>query len=251
MELLTSPEAWIALLTLTAIEIVLGIDNVVFIAILASRLPPEQQARARFLGLAAALVSRIILLLLISVIVALTEPLFTVLGNEISGRDLVLLAGGVFLLGKSTVEIHSQVEGLGHEHKSGKPATMASVVAQIFVLDVVFSLDSVITAIGLADDVPVMIAAIVVAMGVMMVAAGRISAFIDKHPTLKVLALSFLLLIGLTLVVEAFEIHVPKGYVYFAMAFSLGVEMLNIRARVKRLQREAKASLSGSKSSSA
>jgi len=238
IELLSDPNAWIALLTLTAIEIVLGIDNVVFIAILAGRLPKEQQARARFLGLAAALVSRVVLLLLISVIIALTEPLFSVLGVEISGRDLVLLVGGLFLLGKSTVEIHAEVEGKEHGRTNAKAATMGAVVAQIFVLDVVFSLDSVITAIGLAEEVPIMIAAIVVAMIVMMVAAGSISGFIERHPTLKVLALSFLLMIGLMLVVEAFDVHVSKGYIYFAMAFSLAVELLNIRARLRRRRRE-------------
>ncbi|MEZ5977731.1 MAG: TerC family protein [Planctomycetota bacterium] len=234
MELLTSPEAWIALLTLTAIEIVLGIDNIVFIAILAGRLPKEQQARARSLGLLVALVSRIALLVAIDWIRRAVEPLFTLLGQEISGRDLVLLVGGLFLLGKSTVEIHHNVEGDDDHHAKGKAATLVGVVSQIFVLDVVFSLDSVITAVGMADDLPVMIAAVVVAVGVMLIASGPISAFIDRHPTLKVLALSFLILIGVTLVAESFDLHVPKGYVYFAMAFSLGVEMLNIRARTKR-----------------
>ncbi|HYP15407.1 MAG TPA: TerC family protein [Bryobacteraceae bacterium] len=227
---LADPNAWVALLTLTSLEIVLGIDNIIFIAILAGRLPAAQQARARFVGLMVALVSRLLLLLSIAWITRLTAPLFSVFGHGISGRDLVLILGGLFLLAKSTHEIHSRLEG--EEDKAhGKAApTMFSVVAQIMVLDIVFSLDSVITAVGMVDEIPVMMTAVIIAVAVMLIASGSISSFVDRHPTIKMLALSFLILVGTTLVAEGFGQHIPKGYVYFAMAFSVGVEMLNLKA---------------------
>jgi predicted tellurium resistance membrane protein TerC len=226
-----TPEILIALVTLTALEIVLGIDNIVFISILSGKLPGEQQKRARTLGLGLAMFSRIALLLSISVIIGLTKPLFEIFGEELSGRDLILLAGGLFLLGKSTFEIHERLEG--HEaHANVRVApSFASVIIQIILLDVVFSLDSVITAIGTADDVEVMIAAVMIAVGVMLVSATPISEFVEEHPTVKMLALSFLLLIGMSLVAESFDQHIPKGYIYFAMAFSVFVEMLNLRLR--------------------
>jgi predicted tellurium resistance membrane protein TerC len=229
----SSPEIWIALVTLTALEIVLGIDNVVFISILAGKLPGEQQQRARTVGLSLAMFSRIALLFSISLIIKLTKPLFTIFGEEFSGRDLILLGGGLFLLGKSTFEIHEKLEG--HEgHASARIApSFASVIAQILILDIVFSLDSVITAIGTADDVEVMMAAVVIAVGVMLVSAGSISGFVEEHPTVKMLALSFLLLIGMSLVAESLDQHIPKGYIYFAMAFSVFVEMLNLRLRAR------------------
>jgi predicted tellurium resistance membrane protein TerC len=226
---ISDPQAWIALATLTALEIVLGIDNIVFISILSDKLPREQQARARRVGLALAMFGRVALLLSIAWIMRLTTDLFTVLGTGVSGRDIILLAGGLFLIGKSTYEIHDKMEGGSHRGEVGPGASFASVIIQILLLDLVFSLDSVITAVGMADDVPVMVAAIVIAVGVMMLSAGRISDFIGRHPTIKMLALSFLLLIGVMLVAEGFDQHVPKGYVYSAMAFSLFVEMLNIR----------------------
>lgn len=234
MNWLTSPEVWTALVTLTALEIVLGIDNIVFISILASKLPEAQQRKARRLGLTLALVTRLLLLLSIVWVIGLTAPLFEVLGQEISGRDLILLAGGLFLLAKSTHEIHDNLEG-EEGHASAKvQATFAAVVAQIGLLDIVFSLDSVITAVGMTNMIGVMIAAVVIAIGVMMWAAEPISAFVDRHPTVKMLALSFLLLIGFTLVGEALELHIPKGYIYFAMGFSVFVEMLNVRLRKVR-----------------
>jgi predicted tellurium resistance membrane protein TerC len=235
MEWLTDPQAWIALATLTAVEIVLGVDNIIFIAILAGRLPREQQARARTLGLAAAMLTRILLLLSLTWIMRLTAPLFTVAGLEISGRDLILIGGGLFLLAKSTLEIHENLEGAHGSESKRVTASFLGVIVQIMILDVVFSLDSVITAIGLADQVAVMVLAIVIAVGVMMVSAGPISRFIESHPTLKILALSFLLLIGMTLIGEGIQLHVPKGYIYFAMAFSVFVEMLNMRMR-KRME---------------
>jgi predicted tellurium resistance membrane protein TerC len=221
----------IALVTLTALEIVLGIDNIVFISILSGKLPGEQQKRARTIGLGLAMFSRIALLLSISVIIGLTKPIFEVAGEEISGRDLILLAGGLFLLGKSTFEIHEKLEG--HEtHATVRVApSFTSVIIQIILLDVIFSLDSVITAIGTADDVEVMIAAVMIAVGVMLVSATPISEFVERHPTVKMLALSFLLLIGMSLVAESLDQHIPKGYIYFAMAFSVFVEMLNLRLR--------------------
>lgn len=231
MDWLTSPEAWIALLTLTVLEIVLGIDNVVFISILAGKLPPEQQAKARRLGLALAMLMRIGLLFSLSFIIQLTAPLFTVLREEISGRDLVLIVGGLFLLAKSTHEIHDRLEGEDGEGSVRVRPSLASVLVQIMLLDIVFSLDSVITAVGMADDLGVMITAVVVAVGFMMVFAGPVSVFVDRHPTVKMLALSFLLLIGLALVADGLNQHIPKGYIYFAMAFSVGVELLNLRMR--------------------
>ena len=232
---ISDPQIWIALLTLSAIEIVLGIDNIVFISILAERLPAGQRERARVLGLAVAMVTRILLLLSLTWVMRLTAPLFALLGQEISGRDLILLGGGVFLLAKSTLEIHENLEHPGGHRSAGKAAaSFLGVIVQIGLLDLVFSLDSVITAIGLAQHVPVMVAAIVLAVLVMMLASRAVSGFIEKHPTVKVLALSFLLLIGVALVAEAFDLHLPKGYIYFAMAFSLFVEMLNLRMRARR-----------------
>jgi predicted tellurium resistance membrane protein TerC len=231
MEWLLDPQVWLAFLTLTVLEIVLGIDNVIFIAILAGKLPHEQQQRARVIGLGLAMLMRIALLFALTWIIRLTAPLFTVLGEEISGRDLILLVGGLFLLGKSTYEIHEKLEGEeGHASASVKPS-FTSVIIQILLLDIVFSLDSVITAVGMADRIGVMIAAVVVAVAFMMVFAGPISRFVERHPTVKMLALSFLLLIGVTLVAEGLDRHIPKGYIYFAMAFSVGVEMLNLRLR--------------------
>jgi predicted tellurium resistance membrane protein TerC len=235
MELLGDPQAWLAFLTLTLLEIVLGIDNIVFISILSERLPPGQQARGRTIGLGLAMAMRILLLLSISWVMGLGETLFTVFEQAISGRDLILLGGGLFLLGKSTLEIHANLEGERHASEGGgATATFASVIIQIGLLDIVFSLDSVITAVGLADDVEVMVAAIVVAVLVMMGLAGPISAFVSRHPTVKMLALSFLILIGMALVGEGLELHIPKGYIYFAMAFSMLVELLNLRVRARR-----------------
>lgn len=234
MELLTDPQAWIAFLTLTALELVLGIDNVVFISILADKLPPEQQKRARNLGLALAMITRILLLFSLSWIIRLTAPLFTVLGNEISGRDLVLIAGGFFLLAKATHEIHTKLEGDEGGASAKVAPKFAGVIIQILLLDIVFSLDSVITAVGMVDRIEIMVAAVVVALGFMLFFAGKISGFVSRHPTFKMLALSFLLLIGLTLIVEGFDQHVPKGYVYVAMAFSVFVELLNLKLRKSR-----------------
>jgi len=247
MELLTQPEAWISFFTLALLEIVLGIDNIIFISILAGKLPEHQQANARRLGLIAALVARIILLLGLTWVMGLTQPLFTIPKlifmkevMEISGRDLILIVGGIFLLGKAVKEIHEKLEGEDGDATSRVTPSFSSVIIQIMLLDVVFSLDSVITAIGMAKHVEVMIAAVVVSIGVMLVFASHISAFIHKHPTLKILALSFLLLIGFTLVVEGLEVHIPKGYIYFAMAFALGVETINIRVRRKSQRVELK-----------
>lgn len=237
MELLASPELWIAFATLLLLEVVLGIDNVVFISILAGRLPAHQQARARTIGLSLALVTRLILLASLSWVIGLTAPLFTVLGQEISGRDLILLLGGLFLLGKATYEIHEHLEGEEHA-KSGKAVSFGAVIAQILVLDVVFSLDSVITAVGMVDELLVMVAAVIVAMVIMLVSAGAISAFVNKHPTVKMLALSFLVLIGASLIAEGFDQHIPKGYVYGPIAFSVLVEFLNLRARRNRGERK-------------
>jgi predicted tellurium resistance membrane protein TerC len=231
---LTNPQAWIGLLTLTALEIVLGIDNIIFISILASKLPQEQQASARRTGLLLAMGTRILLLFSISWIARLTTPLFTVFGFGISGRDIILIAGGLFLIAKSTYEIHDKLEGEeGHASKT-VPATFRSVIIQILLLDIVFSLDSVITAVGMVDELGVMIAAVVIAVGVMLAFAGPVSAFVERHPTVKMLALSFLLLIGVNLMAEGFHVHIPKGYIYFAMAFSVLVEMLNLRASAAR-----------------
>lgn len=234
LELLSQPETYISLITLTFLEIVLGIDNIIFISILTGRLPEEQREKGRIIGLSAALVFRIILLLAISWVVGLVEPLFSVFSHPVSGRDLILLGGGLFLLVKSTLEIHNLLEGEDHSKDSKGVASMSGVIFQIIVLDLVFSLDSVITAVGLVKHVEIMITAIIVSMIVMIIFAGKVSDFIHKHPTIKMLALSFLLMIGLLLFVESFHIEVPKGYVYFAMAFAFGVEMLNIRVRTKK-----------------
>ena len=235
MDWISSAEAWIALLTLTVLEIVLGIDNIVFISILASKLPLNQQARARTVGLALAMITRILLLLSLTWIMRLTAPLFVVLEHEFSGRDLILLVGGIFLIWKSTHEIHQRLEGESESKRAARGAvTMAGVLVQIALLDLVFSLDSVITAVGMANQVAVMIVAIMLAVGFMMFAARLISAFVERHPTVKMLALSFLLLIGVTLIGEGFGQHISKGYVYFAMAFSVFVEALNLRARKTR-----------------
>jgi len=228
-----SAEGWIALGTLTVLEIVLGIDNIVFISILAGKLPQGDRARARKVGLSLAMIIRILLLLSITWVMSLTAPLFSVLNNEISGRDVILLVGGLFLIGKSTLEIHEKLEGV-EGHSSAKVAkSFASVIIQILLLDIVFSLDSVITAVGMAEDVAVMILAVIIAVGVMLVSAGAISEFVDRHPTVKILALSFLLLIGVSLIGEGLDQHIPKGYIYFAMAFSVFVEMINLRIRAK------------------
>jgi predicted tellurium resistance membrane protein TerC len=231
MEWITSPEAWIALATLTALEIVLGIDNIIFITILVSRLPQAQMQRARVIGLALAMVSRIALLLSLSWVMSLTAPLFSVVGKEISGRGLILIGGGLFLFFKSTHEIHKTMELPAAEKAPPAAVGFYSVLIQIMVLDVVFSLDSVITAVGMARHLGVMILAIVLAVGVMMVAAKPIGEFVESHPTLKMLALSFLILIGVTLVADGLAFHIPKGYIYFAMAFSVFVEMLNTKLR--------------------
>lgn len=233
MDWISDPNAWAALVTLAMLEIVLGIDNIIFISILAGRLPAQQQAQARILGLSIAMVSRIILLFSITWVMRLTAPVFTVFEQEISGRDLILIVGGLFLLAKSTHEIHNKLEGEESGHAAGGRASLYGVLAQIFVLDVVFSLDSVITAVGMADRLAIMVIAIVLAVAVMMVLAGPISRFVDMHPTIKILALSFLLLIGVTLIAEGFEQHISKGYIYFAMAFSVFVEMINLRVRAK------------------
>ena len=234
MELLTDPHVWLAFITLTAMEIVLGIDNIIFLAILVGRLPREQQKKARFIGLSLAMVSRILLLFSLTWLMKLTAPLFAVFGNEISGRDIVLIVGGLFLLFKSTMEIHTSLEGTEHETKAGGSASFIGVVSQIAVIDIVFSLDSVITAVGLAEHIEIMVAAIVIAVIVMMLSAAAISDFVDRHPTIKMLALSFLILIGVALIADGFELHIPKGYIYFAMAFSVMVEMLNLKMRKQR-----------------
>jgi predicted tellurium resistance membrane protein TerC len=231
MDWITNPEAWIALATLTALEIVLGIDNVVFISILASKLPRHQQSKARRLGLGLAMVMRIALLFSLTWIIKLTAPLFTVLGEEISGRDLVLILGGLFLLFKATREIHDRLEGEEGEASARVVPSLASVLIQIMLLDMVFSLDSVITAVGMAEELGVMVTAVVIAVGFMLLFAAPISEFVDRHPTVKMLALSFLLMIGLALVAEGLDQHIPKGYIYFAMAFSVLVETLNLRMR--------------------
>ena len=233
MELLLSPEAWIAFATLTALELVLGIDNVIFISILVDKLPAESRERARQLGLFMAMFMRIGLLLALAWIVGLVNPLLTWGAQEFSGRDLILMAGGLFLLWKSTTEIHQTLEGAGHAGSATGRATFGSVILQIMIIDLVFSLDSIITAVGMVDQVEVMIAAVVASVGLMMVFANGISRFVSAHPSIKMLALSFLVVVGVVLVAEGFEHHIPKGYVYFAMAFSVAVEMLNIRYRKK------------------
>ena len=234
-EWLLDPSAWMALATLTLLEIVLGIDNIIFISILVGKLPPEQRQRARVLGLAGAMITRVLLLLSLAWVMRLTHPLFSILDEAISGRDIILIVGGLFLLAKSTHEIHGSLEGdeSSDEVSTGKVVHhgFVATLIQIAILDIIFSLDSVITAVGMASHVPVMILAIVIAVGVMMFAAKAIGDFVDSHPTIKMLALSFLILVGVALIAEGFELHIPKGYIYFAMAFSLGVEMLNIRLR--------------------
>jgi len=232
MEWITSPEHWVALLTLTALEIVLGIDNIIFIAILSAKLPAAVQNRARLIGLSIAMITRVLLLLSITWIMRLTAPLFHLAERDFSGRDLILIAGGLFLLAKSTLEIHEKLEGHEHEHKKSRGAArFGSVVFQIVLLDIVFSLDSVITAIGLSNHIMIMITAVIIAVIFMMAFSRSISDFVDRHPTIRMLALSFLLLIGVSLVGEGLSFHIPKGYIYFAMAFSVGVEMLNLRIR--------------------
>jgi len=236
MEWMTQPEAWIALATLTALEIVLGIDNIIFISILAGRLPEEQRSKGRVMGLGLAMISRIALLLSITWVMGLTTGLFTVMQHEISGRDLILFVGGLFLLAKSTREIHHSLEGAEESKHASGTVSLASVLLQIALIDIVFSLDSVITAVGLAEEIAVMIIAIVISVIIMMLAAKSINDFVDRHPTIKMLALSFLLLVGVTLVAEGAGFEFPKGYIYFAMAFSVGVEMLNLRIRKKEAE---------------
>ena len=236
-EWFSSPEAWISLLTLTGLEIVLGIDNIIFIAILVGKLPQEQRGSGRIVGLGLAMVTRILLLLSLFWIMKLTKPLFSIAEFSISGRDLVLILGGLFLLVKSTLEIHSSVSGEGEEHKNSKKshANFLVIVSEIAVLDIVFSLDSVITAVGMAEHIEIMIIAVILAVGVMMIASKGISNFVDNNPTIKILALAFLVLVGMTLVAEGLGFHIPKGYIYFAMAFSLAVESINIYAKKKAI----------------
>ena len=233
MELLLDPNMWVALLTLTLLEIVLGIDNIVFISILSGKLPKEKQKKARQTGLALALITRVLLLLSLSWVMSLTAPIFTVLQQEISGRDLILLIGGLFLIYKATAEIHEKLEGENHDTEIKGKVNFSSVILQILILDVVFSLDSVITAVGMANHIEVMIAAVVIAVIIMLFAAESISKFVNQHPTVKMLALSFLVLIGVSLLAEGLDQHIPKGYIYFAMAFSVLVEMLNLRLKKK------------------
>ena len=241
IEILTSPQAWISLATLTGLEIILGIDNIIFIAILCSRLPREKQRVARLGGLALAMVTRILLLFSIFWVMKLTKPLFSVFGVEISGKDIILILGGLFLIAKSTIEIHSDVSG-SHENSDkneNQTPNLAKVnllgtIIQISILDIIFSLDSVITAVGMAQHIEIMIAAVVIAVGVMMMASGAISAFVERNQTIKILALAFLILIGVNLIAEAIDLAIPKGYIYFAMAFSLAVELINILARRKK-----------------
>ena len=238
MELLTSLDAWIALISLTVLEVVLGIDNIIFISLLSSKLEKSVQARARSLGLFMAMLMRIAMLLLIVWIGRLTTPLFSLGEHGVSGRDLILLAGGLFLLGKATHEIHEKIEGDGHGPTGNPVASFTLVIGQIMILDIVFSLDSVITAVGMADDVRIMVAAVIIAVGVMLVAAGPVGNFVDRHPTVKMLALGFLLLIGMSLVADGAGFHIPKGYIYFAMGFSVFVEFLNLQVRQRRLRSE-------------
>ena len=235
MEWITSIEAWISLATLTALEIVLGVDNIIFISILVDRLPTAEQRRARVLGLAAAMISRILLLLSIGAMMRLVQPVLSFAGRELSGRDLILLVGGLFLLYKATREIHEMVEGDSDHERAVTASKFGQVILQIMVLDIVFSLDSVITAVGMADHLAVMVTAVIVAVAVMMWAAAPIADFVQMHPTVKMLALAFLMLVGVTLVADGAGFHVPKGYIYFAIAFSLLVEMLNLRAAKRRL----------------
>ncbi len=235
LDLVTTPEAWIALATLTLLEIVLGIDNIVFISVLADRLPPDERPKARQVGLALAMLTRILLLFSLSLIIQLTQPLFSVFEHAVSGRDLILIVGGLFLLTKATREIHHKMEGDDDEaRRAGKAATFRGILIQIAILDMVFSLDSVITAVGMADDLAVMVTAVILAVGVMMISAGPVGNFVSAHPTVKMLALSFLLLIGTSLIADGLGFHIPKGYIYFAMGFSVLVEFFNLRARRAR-----------------
>ncbi len=238
MEWLMDPQAWLALVTLTALEIVLGVDNIIFISILCGRLPEKERARARNIGLVLAMLTRLGLLFSLTWIMTLTAPLFAILGKEFSGRDLILIGGGLFLLWKSVHEIHNALEGEEDDHGVAAAATLGAVLAQIAIIDIVFSLDSVITAVGMVDEIAIMVIAIIAAVGVMLFAAGPIGEFVDRHPTIKMLALSFLILIGVALIGEGWDLHIPKGYIYFAMAFAVAVEMLNIRmrARMKSVQ---------------
>ncbi|HET9962455.1 MAG TPA: TerC family protein [Nitrospiraceae bacterium] len=233
LEQLADPELWIALATLTALEIVLGIDNIIFLSVLVGRLPEPQRPLARRLGLGLAMVARLVLLFSISWVMGLTRPWFSVLSNDISGRDLILIGGGLFLLAKATHEIHNSLEGVEPDRPEVSASSMGMALLQIALLDIVFSLDSVITAVGLVDEVAIMAVAIILAVVVMLMAAKSIGDFVDGHPTIKILALSFLILVGFTLMMEGFDVHVPKGYIYFAMAFSVAVEMLNLRMRKK------------------
>ena len=247
MEWLADPQAWVALATLTALEIVLGIDNIIFISVLVSRLPPEQRQRARMLGLGFAMGTRILLLFMLVWIMGLTQPLFSVLDFTVTGRDIILLGGGLFLLAKSTHEIHNNLEGAAVSETGEKmvyTATFASVIMQIAIIDIVFSLDSVITAVGLVNHLSIMVIAIIIAVGVMMFSAKAIGDFVDEHPTIKILALSFLILIGFALMAEGMGLHIPKGYIYFAMAFSVAVEMINIRIRKKSAPVQLKRNMS-------
>ena len=246
-EWIASPEAWVALATLTALEIVLGIDNIIFISILVGKLPEEQRDRARQLGLWLAMLARLGLLFSIAWVMGLVEPWFTIFGEEISGRDIILIGGGLFLLTKSTREIHSSLEMHDETTQSGPAATFAGVLVQIALLDIVFSFDSVITAVGLVDELPVMVIAIVLAVLVMLLASKAIGEYVDRNPTIKILALSFLIMVGLTLVVEGFDVHIPKGYIYFAMAFSVIVELINIRMRKSKEMIELNKNLPGEK----
>jgi len=231
MEWMYDPQVWLALVTLSALEIVLGIDNIIFISIQVGKLPAHQQEKARLLGLGLAMFIRIALLFSLTWLMGLTAPLVTVLGNEISGRDLILISGGLFLIWKSTMEIHEKLEGEESISSKRVSATFGAAIFQILLLDIVFSLDSIITALGMANELAVMVAAVVIAVGFMMLFSGKISAFVDQHPTIKMLALSFLLLIGVALIGDGLDMHIPKGYIYFAMAFSVMVEMLNLRLR--------------------
>ncbi len=238
MEWLSDPNAWLALATLTALEIVLGVDNIIFISILCGRLPENQRAKARNIGLMFAMLTRIGLLFTLTWLMTLTAPLFSIFGHELSGRDLILIGGGLFLLWKSVHEIHNALEGseenLDENAVVVVTTTFGAVIAQIAVIDIVFSLDSVITAVGMVDELSIMVVAIIIAVGVMLFAAGPIGTFVDRHPTIKMLALSFLILVGVALIGEGWGMHIPKGYIYFAMAFSVAVEMLNLRMRAKR-----------------
>jgi len=234
MDFLANPDVWISLLTLTGLEIVLGIDNVIFISILANKLPAEQRARARSLGLGLALITRILLLCSLAWIMRLSTPLFSMLDHAVTGRDLILIFGGLFLIAKSTHEIHGKLEGEDGSGSSGKVVSFGMTIVQILLLDIVFSLDSVITAVGMANQLSVMITAVIIAVIVMLAFAGAISGFVERHPTIKMLALSFLILIGVTLIADGFGQHVPKGYIYFSMAFSLGVELLNLKLRSRQ-----------------